>query len=64
MAPFHYIPLHSSPAGSRYGRSHGSMNITRAVSEQILRLPLFYSITEIEQEKVFAVLRSARRHLK
>ena len=64
MAPFHYIPLHSSPAGSRFGRSHGSMNVTRTVSEQILRLPLFYSITEIEQERVCALLRSARRHLK
>jgi dTDP-4-amino-4,6-dideoxygalactose transaminase len=56
MAPFHYIPLHSSPAGMQLGRAHGSMKVTDAVSEQLLRLPLWYSISKEEQERVVAVL--------
>lgn len=56
MAPFHYIPLHSSPAGKQLGRFHGSMEVTDAVSEQLLRLPLWYSISKEEQERVVAVL--------
>ncbi|WP_101925649.1 MULTISPECIES: dTDP-4-amino-4,6-dideoxygalactose transaminase [Luteimonas] len=38
---FHYIPLHSSPAGTRYGRSHGGMEVTDATSRQLVRLPLW-----------------------
>lgn len=56
MAPFHYIPLHSSPAGKQLGRFHGSMEVTDAASEQLLRLPLWYSISKEEQERVVAVL--------
>jgi len=56
MAPFHYIPLHSSPAGMQLGRTHGSMKVTDAASEQLLRLPLWYSISKEEQERVVAVL--------
>lgn len=37
----HYVPLHSSPAGARYGRVHGSMDVTDDVSERLLRLPLW-----------------------
>ena len=49
---FHYIPLHSSPAGKQYGRVHGSMNVTNDVSETLVRLPLYYDMTAAEQEKV------------
>lgn len=56
MAPFHYIPLHSSPAGMQLGRAHGSMEVTNAVSEQLLRLPLWYSINKEQQERVVDVL--------
>ena len=55
MAPFHYIPLHSSPAGMQLGRAHGSMEVTNAVSEQLLRLPLWYSINKEQQERVVDV---------
>jgi len=40
-AVFHYVPLHSSPAGKRYGRINGSMVNTDAVSDRLLRLPLW-----------------------
>jgi dTDP-4-amino-4,6-dideoxygalactose transaminase len=45
---FHYVPLHSSPAGRRYGRAAGPMTVTDAVSERLLRLPLYYDLTEAE----------------
>ncbi len=40
-AAFHYIPLHSSPAGKRFGRVSGDLQVTNEVSETLLRLPLF-----------------------
>ena len=46
MAVFHYIPLHSSPAGQRYGRVYGSMEVTEQVSDCLLRLPLYYEMRE------------------
>lgn len=41
---FHYVPLHSSPAGRKYGRVHGSMSITQDVSDRLVRLPLWVGI--------------------
>jgi len=43
---FHYVPLHSSPAGLRFGRMHGADKWTTRESERILRLPLYYGIRE------------------
>jgi len=45
MAVFHYVPLHSSPAGKRYGKTGGSMRVTEDLSEKLLRLPLFYELS-------------------
>ena len=44
-AVFHYVPLHSSPAGQRYGRIHGDMINTDSLSSRLLRLPLFPNLT-------------------
>jgi dTDP-4-amino-4,6-dideoxygalactose transaminase len=41
----HYVPLHSSAAGRRYGRAHGSLEVTDRVSEQLVRLPLWVGLT-------------------
>lgn len=49
-AVFHYVPLHSSPAGQRYGRVHGSMKVTDRQSEQLLRLPLWLGLTSEKQD--------------
>jgi len=38
---FHYVPLHSSPAGRRYGRVHGTLDVTDRQSERLIRLPLW-----------------------
>lgn len=49
---FHYIPLHSAPAGKKYGRFHGEDRYTTRESERLLRLPMYYQITESEVECV------------
>lgn len=38
---FHYVPLHSSPAGRRFGRAHGVLSVTEDVADRIVRLPLW-----------------------
>ncbi len=45
-AIFHYVPLHGSPAGKRYGRTCGKLDVTDKVSNCLLRLPLYYQMTE------------------
>lgn len=55
-AVFHYVPLHSSPAGRRYGRAHGHLQITDTLSERLVRLPLWMGINPHQQEKVVEVL--------
>ena len=40
-AIFHYVPLHSSPGGTRYTRTHGAMDVTDSLSSRLLRLPLW-----------------------
>lgn len=46
MAVFHYIPLHSSPAGKRFGQFVGEDNFTTRESEKLVRLPLYYNMAE------------------
>jgi len=58
-AVFHYVPLHSSVAGRRYGRIHGTMDVTKRQSERLLRLPLWVGLTLSEQEQVVGVLQRA-----
>ena len=48
MTAFHYIPLHSAPAGIKYGRFNGTDKYTTKESERLLRLPMYYGLTEKE----------------
>ena len=57
-AVFHYVPLHSSPAGQRYGMVHGDLNVTNSMSERLLRLPLWVGLTEQQQDRIVDVLAS------
>lgn len=54
----HYVPLHSAPAGRRFGRAAGSMKVTDTVADTLLRLPLFHEMTPAQQERVVAGVRS------
>ena len=58
---FHYVPLHSSPAGKRYGRVHGSLEVTDRQSERLVRLPMWVGLTHEQQDKVVQVLAEAAR---
>ena len=46
---FHYVPLHSSPAGIKYGRTHGSLTITNLFSDRLVRLPLWVGLNQISK---------------
>ena len=52
LAVFHYVPLHSSPMGKRYGYRGDELPVTNDLSSRLLRLPLFYEILEEEQREV------------
>ena len=52
VAVFHYIPLHSATAGLKYGRFAGEDRYTTSLSERLLRLPLYYEMTEADCAKV------------
>lgn len=54
VAVFHYIPLHGSPAGQRYGRVYGPMEVTERVSHCLLRLPLYYEMKTEDVQYVIA----------
>lgn len=56
---FHYVPLHSSPAGQRYGRVHGTLEVTNKQSDRLIRLPMWVGLTEAQQDRVADVLASA-----
>jgi len=55
-AVFHYVPLHSSPAGVRFGRAQGELPLTNSLSQQLIRLPMWFGLSESQQERVVDVL--------
>jgi dTDP-4-amino-4,6-dideoxygalactose transaminase len=55
-AIFHYVPLHSSPAGKKYGRIAGKMDVTDTVSDRLLRLPLYFEMTNNEVDRVVGLI--------
>jgi len=55
-AVFHYVPLHSSPAGRRFGRAAGELPVTDNVASRLLRLPLYYGLTEGEVAEVVSAI--------
>jgi dTDP-4-amino-4,6-dideoxygalactose transaminase len=57
-AVFHYIPLHSSPMGQTFGCAESDLPVTNDISGRVLRLPLYYDITEEEQARVVDGIRA------
>ncbi|MBQ8052746.1 MAG: dTDP-4-amino-4,6-dideoxygalactose transaminase [Lachnospiraceae bacterium] len=55
---FHYVPLHSSPAGRRFGRFNGEDVYTTAESDRLARLPLYFGMTEEDRSKVIETVLS------
>jgi len=58
-AVFHYVPLHSSPAGRKYGKASGDLSITDSMGERLIRLPLWIGLTADQQDYVVKILSSA-----
>ena len=56
-APFHYVPLHNSPAGLRFGRTAGRLKNTEDLAARVLRLPLWYGMVD-EPEQVIQAVRT------
>lgn len=56
---FHYVPLHSSPAGKKYGRAAGPLPRTDTLSQRLIRLPLWVGIAPAQQDTVLAALRES-----
>lgn len=54
LAVHHYVPLHSSPHGRRVGRTASPMTVTDDVSSRLLRLPMFYELSESDQAEVIS----------
>lgn len=57
MAVFHYVPLHSAPAGRKFGRFNGEDRYTTKESERLVRLPLFYSIADEEVNFIIEIVK-------
>ena len=53
---FHYLPLHISPMGRKFGGKSGACPVTESVSERLLRLPFFNDLTETDQAQVCATI--------
>lgn len=58
-AVFHYVPLHSAPGGMRFGRAHGTLDVTDSISSRLIRLPLWIGLTAEQQDFVTAELAAA-----
>ena len=56
LAVFHYIPLHSAPAGQRFGRFNGEDVYTTAESERLVRLPLYYGLAAEDRQAVISAV--------
>jgi dTDP-4-amino-4,6-dideoxygalactose transaminase len=58
-AVFHYVPLHTSPAGSSLGRAHGDLPVTVDIASRLIRLPLWIGLSDIDQRHVVSALEKA-----
>ena len=56
LSVFHYVPLHLSGMGRRYGGKEGDCPVTEDISDRLLRLPFYNSITEMDQQKVIEAI--------
>ncbi|MBF2027028.1 MAG: dTDP-4-amino-4,6-dideoxygalactose transaminase [Oscillatoriales cyanobacterium C42_A2020_001] len=56
QATFHYVPLHSSPAGQKFGRTAGNLAVTNDISDRILRLPMSANMTLDEVDQIITLV--------
>src|SRR5204862_2811829 len=58
-AVFHYVPLHSSPAGRRFGRASGTLAVTDDLPQRLIRLPLWAGMPEDHVDQVTSAIEQA-----
>ena len=58
MAVFHYVPLHSAPAGLKFGRFDGEDIYTTAESDKLVRLPIYYGLTKTDRDAVIEAVKT------
>jgi len=58
-AIFHYVPLHSSPSGKRFGRAHSDLKNTEDLAERLIRLPIWIGLNSAQQERVVSEIKRA-----
>jgi len=56
LAVFHYVPLHTSPMGRKFGCKHGMLPVTEDVSERLLRLPFYFELSESDVDSVVSAI--------
>jgi dTDP-4-amino-4,6-dideoxygalactose transaminase len=59
QAVFHYVPLHDSQAGERFGRNQGELPVTSSIAERLVRLPLWVGLTESDTSRVIEAVTAA-----
>jgi dTDP-4-amino-4,6-dideoxygalactose transaminase len=52
LAVFHYLPLHLSDMGRRFGGHEGQCPVTESIADRLVRLPLFYQLSDADQQRV------------
>ena len=57
-AVFHYVPLHSAPAGRRFGRTVGELAVTDDIASRLIRLPLHFALSDADQQLVIEAVHS------
>jgi len=60
LAVFHYLPLHLSPMGARFGGRRGDFPVTEDLSDRLLRLPFFTGMSSSEQSQVIEAVQAFR----
>jgi dTDP-4-amino-4,6-dideoxygalactose transaminase len=60
LAVFHYLPLHLSPMGLRFGGHQGACPVTENLSDRLLRFPFFTGMSSTEQSQVIDAVRAFR----
>jgi len=55
-AVFHYVPLHTSPMGRTFGYKEGDLPVTESLAARLVRLPMYYELTQHDQERVVVTL--------
>ena len=53
----HYMPLHSSPGGKKFGRASGTFEVTENITDRLLRLPLYFGITDVQINAVIEAIK-------